>query len=640
SDQPSRVDRDLFVFDISQPATPALLAAFPRMGTTITGMAAHPVRPFILFSNLEPRNTVRLEPNLRGRFMHHEVRRLNLGPEGALAVNPSPMRFNLHSGIPDFDNVSGPNTAAQAAALANPVDLLYDATGDRAFVAALGTDRIGVINAENGDVLSITDVDRGPRALALNSAGGLLYCYCRTDHSVVMLDVTTDVPFVLQRFALFTPEAAVVSEGRHFLYTTKVANNFSSSCAMCHIDGNLDHLAWDLGDNTITAMLPAPTSVAPLKNHPLKGPMVTQSLRGLEKHNAFHWRGDKPEFVDFNSAFDGLLGGAELNDFDMGRYDVYVKSLVYGPNPFFRRDNSFVSPVALAGAATFASACNPCHNFTNDGTLRFVGSPDDVAFPLANLSAQIQEIAQLRGLYKKADSDRFNAFGLLHDGRTTRDGSANAMEAFLETFFSFIPPVDRTNMADTLLSFPGNSMAVVGWQRLAVPGLSDQEIALLFSDVQQMATGAMAAPRHCDVVARGFLNGKDVGFVLTVNIDSPTFPPDLQFMADDGSTTTLTQMLGSVAAGGSLTFMAVPPGSGRRIGIDVDHDGFLNSGPGEVLSANSPDYNRDGFISPDDLDEFITDYFGDPPSPHADFNQDGLITPDDLDIFITEFFRL
>ncbi|MGQ0628007.1 MAG: family 16 glycosylhydrolase [Phycisphaerales bacterium] len=59
----------------------------------------------------------------------------------------------------------------------------------------------------------------------------------------------------------------------------------------------------------------------------------------------------------------------------------------------------------------------------------------------------------------------------------------------------------------------------------------------------------------------------------------------------------------------------------------------------EQLPVCSTDFNDDGLVSPDDLDEFITTFFTAPPlNLGADFNHDGLVSPDDLDEFITAFF--
>ena len=57
-------------------------------------------------------------------------------------------------------------------------------------------------------------------------------------------------------------------------------------------------------------------------HHPMKGPMTTQSLRGMANHGPMHWRGDRTggndpggnsfdevaAFNKFNVAFPGLIG--------------------------------------------------------------------------------------------------------------------------------------------------------------------------------------------------------------------------------------------------------------------------------------------------------------------------------------------
>src|SRR2546430_15826133 len=75
-----------------------------------------------------------------------------------------------------------------------------------------------------------------------------------------------------------------------------------SACASCHIFGDFDGLAWDLGDpdnseianNGIFTVTPAQAgSPVSVNFRPMKGPMTTQSLRGLDNHGAMHWRGDR-----------------------------------------------------------------------------------------------------------------------------------------------------------------------------------------------------------------------------------------------------------------------------------------------------------------------------------------------------------
>ena len=65
-------------------------------------------------------------------------------------------------------------------------------------------------------------------------------------------------------------------------------------------------LAWDLGDpggqiTTVTSFVQQiPVS---FDMHPMKGPMTTQTLRGLKDLDPLHWRGDRNHFLEFNGTF-------------------------------------------------------------------------------------------------------------------------------------------------------------------------------------------------------------------------------------------------------------------------------------------------------------------------------------------------
>ena len=120
-------------------------------------------------------------------------------------------------------------------------------------------------------------------------------------------------------------------------------------------------------------MLTAPSNVTaafgnPTPNHPVKGPMFTQPLRGLSGHQKFHWRGDRTQLEDFNPAFENLLGGQSLDPNDMSGFAAFMKSIEYPPNPFLGRDRVPHDPRAIAGHDSFvAIGCVGCHQTTHDG---------------------------------------------------------------------------------------------------------------------------------------------------------------------------------------------------------------------------------------------------------------------------------
>ena len=51
-----------------------------------------------------------------------------------------------------------------------------------------------------------------------------------------------------------------------------------------------------------------------------------------------------------------------------------------------------------------------------------------------------------------------------------------------------------------------------------------------------------------------------------------------------------------------------------------------------------PDFNGDGTLDPDDLADYISAFFSQPPAPGSDFNHDGLSDPDDLADYISAYF--
>ena len=110
-----------------------------------------------------------------------------------------------------------------------------------------------------------------------------------------------------------TPEPPSVVDGRRFLYDARLSSSHGdSACASCHVFGDFDSLAWDLGnpDGAVIANPGAVQDPPPRFRaadgqpifHPMKGPMTTQSLRGMANHGPMHWRGDRTGGNDAPSA--------------------------------------------------------------------------------------------------------------------------------------------------------------------------------------------------------------------------------------------------------------------------------------------------------------------------------------------------
>src|SRR5262249_10339020 len=155
-----------------------------------------------------------------------------------------------------------------------------------------------------------------------------------------------------------------------FLYDASFTSaHGDSACASCHVDADFDGLAWDLGNPDITApnLVPVPlpdcsfpactdsdTFALPLLLLPMvffqnKGPMTTQSLRGLTNHGSMHWRGDRtggndppsvqPDsgifdedaaFKKFRVAFTDLVGRSdEISAAEMQAFSDFILRVTY-----------------------------------------------------------------------------------------------------------------------------------------------------------------------------------------------------------------------------------------------------------------------------------------------------------------------
>src|SRR5262249_18972310 len=109
--------------------------------------------------------------------------------------------------------------------------------------------------------------------------------------------------------------------------------------------------------------------------HPMKGPMMTQTLQGIIGEEPLHWRGDREDLAAFNPAFISLLGNdRQLTDEEMQQFAGFLATIRFPPNPNRNLDNSLRDSVgegdAQAGEQVFMTAkadggqfdCVACHS--------------------------------------------------------------------------------------------------------------------------------------------------------------------------------------------------------------------------------------------------------------------------------------
>ncbi|MFT4513096.1 MAG: DNA-binding beta-propeller fold protein YncE, partial [Planctomycetota bacterium] len=161
-------DHDVAEIDV---ATLTVARYFDAVGTTNTGIAVDANTGDLWVANTDARNLVRFEPQLRGHAIDSRVTKITTGATATVTA------FDLNPGI---NYAQLPNNSARATALSEPFGIAFDTSQGVVFVAAQGTDRIAVIDAQGAviDRIEIGDAigaqidtrnKRGPRALALHA---------------------------------------------------------------------------------------------------------------------------------------------------------------------------------------------------------------------------------------------------------------------------------------------------------------------------------------------------------------------------------------------------------------------------------------------------------------------------------------
>ena len=562
-------------------ATRAVTRYFSGVGTINFGLAVDLSSRDLYVTNTEARNLIRFEPELRGHLVDNRITRLDTTTGAGVAVD-------LNPGI-DYSIL--PNEVAKSDALAQPTAIVPDAASGTFYVAAFGTDRVARL-LPDGSVMSRIDLGpapgavvnsramRGPRGLALNVSTRHLYVMNRISNTISIINVSAGALLTEIPVGSFDPTPAVIRNGRGFLYDAKLSGNGTASCAACHIDADMDLLAWDLG-NPSGAM----QQVSGQQMHPMKGPMTTQTLRGLNTLQPFHWRGDRADFLAFNPAFSSLMGGSTLAAADMTAYRDFVNTLRFAPNPNRNLDGSLPATLAggdpRAGRNTFRNepfttgvTCNTCHTESSAGTNRTI-------IPAQLLQeSQPFKVPQLRNLYQKvgfnktAGAKSVGGFGFIHDGS-------------IATLFEFLSlpvfqnlstdAVRKRNVAAFLLAFDTGIAPAVGHARtMTGSNVTSATVTNEWSVLEQQAAAA-----KIDVIVKGTIDAQHRGLVYR--------PSSNDYRADRTGIGPFTraELVEKIAGGDTLTVMGVPAGSGLRMGIDRDVDGLLDGDVGVPLPPSA-----------------------------------------------------
>jgi DNA-binding beta-propeller fold protein YncE len=414
---------------------------FERAGTVNFHLAVHPISGDAFLANTEAHNLRFFTPELRGQFVSNRITRISHEDPG-VQVLP----IDVHSDVAAAED--------PLLALAQPTAIAIESGGGRLWVAAFGSDRVATMTPA-GEIIDRIDMRwngvpgmRGPRALALSTDEHFLYVLNRVSSTLAVIGTEDGAVLSEQPLGSSDPEPDYVRSGRQFLYDARLSGNGRSSCASCHVDGDTDNLAWNLGNpEQPMRYVEDPDSGELLPIHPLKGPLVTQSLTGLRGQRAFHWQGDLPTLSSFNGLFDSLMGGDMLSGSDMEKLTRFIASLSVLPNPNLELDGGYATLLYGAdpavGASRFVSqGCAACHTEPGrDQEHRYIQRPNGSNMMVAS----IRRFYRKAGYRNGAGDVSTIGFGVLKDGQD----AATVEAVFDQDLFAFLMSWD-TGVAPTV----------------------------------------------------------------------------------------------------------------------------------------------------------------------------------------------
>jgi DNA-binding beta-propeller fold protein YncE len=560
-----------------------------RLMNLCMAIAVNPVSGQISVVGTDATNERRFEPVLKGVFL-----RVNLA-----LVDPETGASQVLDLNPHLDYITRSLSAAERdRSLGDPRGIEWRSDGTRAYITGMGSRNLIIVDAQ-GRRLDPKPIElgEGPTGMAIDESRERLYVWNRFSSNISVVD--TAAGLVITNVPVFDPTPSIVRQGRRHFYDTRRNSGLGiASCASCHPDGRMDRLAWDLGDpsgNRITN--------ASVIFHPMKGPMVTQTLQDIITPTNFngrplaqanlHWRGDRRGLEEFNPTFTALLNrDTQLTTAEMAELKGMLASISFPPNYLRTFSNALPTRVplpghygrvpiggvtrpllppgdAVAGSHAFLINCQFCHDF-NSGrsaiTNRFIVTA-------RNGSEGPFVISQLRSLADKVGMDGLSTnsragFGFMHDGRVS------SLTEFLVDGFGFTNDEAIADMLAFLLCFTGSDLGAAGTPSQDVPASAGRQITLSSPTapplLNSMINLVSRGESRLELIIKGRQEGRTHGWLFqrsnqTFRSDRHGEPP-----------VTLNDLLALAAPGNELTALLVPQGSGVRFALDRDEDGYFD----------------------------------------------------------------
>lgn len=590
-------------------------------------VAVNPVTGAVAMIGTDGINEVRFEPVLKSIF-----NRVKIAMIDATAATATVRDLNPHL---DYQTRTLPKADRRQSA-GDPRGIAWNSRGTRAYIVGMGSNNLFMIDQDGNRVGSAVTLPDGPAGLALDEARNRIYVLSRFASQLVTLSM--DTLTVQHAVPLHDPTPALVRLGRkHFYDTVENSGLGQAACASCHIDGRFDRLAWDLGDpaGELLDLATRQFTITPSVTnsfHPMKGPMVTQTLVDIIGHEPFHWRADRDGIEAFNPTFPALQGrDEELTDEQMAEFKAFLASLTFPPNPFRHLDNSLPTSLslfaerslgrgqlragerlppgnALSGLANFVSStggnCAKCHTFPtglgpdakflsgrwqpiNHGPNdeRHIGMAAQERTGLLPFKIQqLRNLADKNGFDLESTSSR-HGFGFFHDGRV------DTLTRFIQDGFTEV--TDDRETADLIafmVSMTGSELPAgvdtdvnrppgppsrdvhAGAGLQATQSTSEPGFRLNFMIGQARRVGS-----RLEMIANGTFEGLQRSWLMQ----------GVQFLSDRANEVhTLEEILADASPTAPVVFTLVPAGTGRRMALDRDGDTVFNQN--ELVAGSDP----------------------------------------------------
>jgi hypothetical protein len=520
------------------------------------------------------------EPEVRGLFSVNRLTIVDLPAPGAPPAT-------AHTFV-SLDDVP-------PAPLGKPFALAFTQSG-AALVTGTSTDNVSVLTPAGGHLLS-WNLPGGsiPRGVLVDETLGVAFVHAWGTNTIQVRGLATPGVVLATLDVGHDPTSEERKAGRRIFYDARNSLNASVSCESCHVEGMFDHLVWNL-------------SGTPSDD---KGVLFTQSLKGIEFTKPYHWRGER-DLVDFNPAFDGLLGGAELTPQQFEAFEAFLIGLQYPANPFEHprrgvsndtRRARFDFPVHSALSAArgqelwFAlpsvgnDACNDCHTLpTGTNNDFFPDAERDTAHRNTFVNTAFNGLWRKEQKTRVEVKERFRPAELrppLGAG-SSHAGLSNGVFEFNRDNFG-LAMADEQDIAFFVHQLDSGLAPAVHRAVLVAP--ADPSPPGLFDYFE-----AQAELRNCDLVVFGRVNlgagpqrlrwYRDRATGLFVPEDVDLVPRPLAFFVQQAE----------LGVGVNLV-VGLPVGMGRRFAVDPDNDLLFRADEAQRgTDPRDPDSDDDGFL--------------------------------------------